>query len=191
MDIHHEEPERPTARVIFRGPFRGPHHIIGASGAAWIKPGSSQPPDPSFDTVRHQKITHALLAELGREDLIPTPAPDDDIIDPKELWEHEKIQSLKRIERNRILYPKRLSPVDETLFMTPRKRAINPTYFRTRVTIMYLTLGDETMDSTNDPEVATTEGSGKLRLLRVGGDRPRKPQHRLDLWKRDLPSDQN
>ena len=56
---------------------------------------------------------------------------------------------------------------------------------------MYLTLSDETMDSFNDPEVATNEDSSKLRLFRVGGDRPGKPQHRLDLWKRDLHSDQN
>ncbi|PUU73381.1 hypothetical protein B9Z19DRAFT_545424 [Tuber borchii] len=37
---------------------------------------------------------------------------------------------------------------------------------------MHLTLSDGTMDSINDAEVATTGGSGKLRLSRVGGDHP-------------------
>ena len=66
------------------------------------------------------------------------------------------------------------------------QRAIIPAYFRTRVTNMYLALTDGTMDYIDDQEVSTTEGSGKLRLFRVGGDRPGKPQHRLDLWKLNL-----
>ena len=51
---------------------------------------------------------------------------------------------------------------------------------------MYLALTDGTMDYIDDQEVSTAEGSGKMRLFRVGGDRPGKPQHRLDLWKPDL-----
>ena len=43
--------------------------------------------------------------ELGRDDLIPTLALDDDIIDSEESWGHENIESLKRIERNRIVRP--------------------------------------------------------------------------------------
>ncbi|KAG0635929.1 hypothetical protein HOY80DRAFT_1139496 [Tuber brumale] len=163
-----------------------PNYVIGPSGAAWIKPGSSQPPDLSFDTARHRRITHALLTEWGRRDLIPTQAPAD-IKDPVILWEHMDRESSKRIERNRLLYPKRLSPVDETLFMTPCKKAVIPTYLRTRIANMYRKESDGNMDSVADePQVATAGGSGKLILFRLGGDRPGKPRHRLDLWKPDF-----
>ena len=39
---------------------------------------------------------------MEREDLIPTPAPDG-ITNPKALWEHEDIESLKRVERNSLV----------------------------------------------------------------------------------------
>ncbi|KAG0138594.1 hypothetical protein HOY82DRAFT_534704 [Tuber indicum] len=137
------------------------NRIIGPGGASWIRPKSSQPPDPLFDTLLHRKMTHALLAEWGMEDLIPTPAPAD-VKDPLALLEHEdQINSI--VQK---FYPDRLSPVDETLFMTPRKKAIIPTYIRTRIATMYRKECESNMDSVaDDPEVVTSVGPEMLALI--------------------------
>ncbi|CUS15424.1 unnamed protein product [Tuber aestivum] len=180
VGMHRGGPQNAPERAI----SRKPKLVMGISGVTWAKTKSCQPPDPAFDTTRHQKITHALLVELGASDLIPTPVPKD-IRNTRQLLEYEDFESLKRIERNRLIYPERLSPVEETLFMTARKKAMMPSYIRTRVESMYRSSGGSLSSIENDPEEDSAEeiGVGKVRLFPLGGDRPGKPRHRLDLWK--------
>ncbi|KAG0138601.1 hypothetical protein HOY82DRAFT_595773 [Tuber indicum] len=162
--------------------------FVGASGVTWVKPVSTQPPDLSLDCGLHKKVTHALLANLGRSELIPTSTPPE-TNDPMKLLENEQTESRKCSERNALLYPKRLSQLEETIFMTPRKRAINPSYLRTHVANMFRTVCEGDIDSVaRDARVSTDEGSGGLRLFRLGGDRPGKPRHRLDLWQPNMPT---
>ncbi|PWW79912.1 hypothetical protein C7212DRAFT_307711 [Tuber magnatum] len=158
------------------------YFFVGNSGITWIKTRPTQPPDPSFDTTHHKRITHALLTHCGRSELIPTPTPDN-IDSINALQDHENMESVKRIERNRLLYPDRLSDVEETVFMTARKKAVVPTHLRKHIAGLYHSVGGRNIDLVVDEsDLNDRVGVGKLRLFRLGGDRPGQPRHRLDLW---------
>ncbi|CUS15421.1 unnamed protein product [Tuber aestivum] len=93
---------------------------VRESGIPWLIPHSTQPVDYSFPSPRNKKIADALLTSMGRSELIAAPIPKD-ITDSEELKPLEKIENLKRAERNKLLYPEKESKVDETLFMTNSK----------------------------------------------------------------------
>ncbi|PWW79909.1 hypothetical protein C7212DRAFT_307682, partial [Tuber magnatum] len=152
MDISQEEQTfGPTQ------PYRKPKVTIRESGIPWMIPRSTQPVDYSLPSSRNKKVADALLTSMGRSELIATPIPKD-ISDSEELKRLEKIEDLKRAERNKLLYPEKGSRVDETLFMTPRKKAIMPGYIRTHVANKYRSInGGEIGPSLNKPDDADGE----------------------------------